>query len=100
MISTWLRPCVRPERLSALTTEEKLVVPPTDPFSWGRFRVDQSDAAAMLVLKLSGRYTVLRDAWHWVRGQWRRGRALLGYPDPHSELTTVRGVVQRRVASP
>jgi len=86
--------------LCALTTEEKLVVPPTDPFSWGRFRVHQSDAAAMLVLKLSGHYTVLRDAWHWVRGQWRRGRALLGYQDPHSELTTVRGVVQRRVASP
>jgi peptidoglycan/xylan/chitin deacetylase (PgdA/CDA1 family) len=58
----------------ALTTEQELVGPRTDPFAWGRFTVVQADTAATLVLKLSGWYTMLRNACQRLRWQWRAGR--------------------------
>jgi peptidoglycan/xylan/chitin deacetylase (PgdA/CDA1 family) len=46
----------------ALTTQRELVSPRTDPFTWGRFNVQERDGATALAFKLSGWYTRMRKA--------------------------------------
>ena len=43
----------------ALTTRPALIEPNADPFTWGRFNVDQSDTGATLEAKLQGWYSWL-----------------------------------------
>lgn len=54
--------------LCGLTTEPVLVRPHMDPFHWGRFGVDESDSASMLVCKLEGWYSLARSVWLQMRG--------------------------------
>lgn len=44
-----------------LTTQPRLVHAASDPFTWGRFHVAQSDSSATLTVKLSGWYDALRQ---------------------------------------
>ncbi len=53
--------------LCSLTTEEDLILPASDPFDWGRFTVNESDAAATLAAKLDGWYSFLRGVWRRYR---------------------------------
>jgi peptidoglycan/xylan/chitin deacetylase (PgdA/CDA1 family) len=71
----------------ALTADQELVLPQADPFSWGRFCVDQSDTTSTLALKLNGWYTRLRRAWHWLRRPWEAGRVLSPQPHGHAQST-------------
>jgi peptidoglycan/xylan/chitin deacetylase (PgdA/CDA1 family) len=59
----------------ALTAEAHCIAPQAEPFAWGRFNVCEWDDASTLVFKLSGGYTYLRKAWHWLRRPWRAGCA-------------------------
>lgn len=45
----------------ALTTENDMVVPTSDPYDWGRFHVAESDSPATLAAKLDGWYSATRD---------------------------------------
>jgi hypothetical protein len=53
--------------LCGLTTEKVLAEPRADPFTWGRFNVDDADTAATLAGMLDGWYSLARSAWRRVR---------------------------------
>lgn len=74
----------------ALTAECQRVLLQTDPFTWGRFTVLQSDNTATLLLKLSGWYTTLRTVWKWLRRPWHTNEARFGRQD-----TNPRGTMKR-----
>jgi len=67
----------------ALTTEQELVTPASDPFDWGRFTAASVDNAATLAAKLDGWYSWLRET----------GRHLAGVPSAaqHSLAERVSG---------
>ena len=46
--------------VGALTTEEELVSPQSEPFGWGRFIVAECDTPSTLAACLGGWYSVLR----------------------------------------
>jgi len=54
--------------LCGLTTQAVLVPPQSDPFTWGRFNVEETDTAATLAAKLDGWYSLARRAWLRLRG--------------------------------
>jgi peptidoglycan/xylan/chitin deacetylase (PgdA/CDA1 family) len=51
----------------SLSTETVLVRPGSDPFTWGRFGVDETDTADTLAARLDGWYGLARDVWQQVR---------------------------------
>ncbi len=53
----------------ALTTENDMVVPTSDPYDWGRFHVAESDSAATLGAKLDGWYSVTRNLARRLTGE-------------------------------
>ena len=53
----------------ALTTDSEIIKPGAEPFSWGRFVVDEHDSVASLLLKLNGWYSVLWRLWQRLRPQ-------------------------------
>jgi peptidoglycan/xylan/chitin deacetylase (PgdA/CDA1 family) len=53
--------------LCGLTAKKELIKPMTDPFTWGRMTVEQSDTAATLEAKLSGWYGMIYDLVHGLR---------------------------------
>jgi len=56
----------------SLTTQEELVQPGSDPFTWGRLHADEADTAASLAVKLDGWYSIARNLWlRWTGA--RRG---------------------------
>jgi peptidoglycan/xylan/chitin deacetylase (PgdA/CDA1 family) len=59
--------------LCSLTTETTLVRPGSDPFSWGRFGIDESDSAGTIAARLDGWYDLARNAWQRMRGRTGRG---------------------------
>ncbi|WP_345682170.1 polysaccharide deacetylase family protein [Novipirellula caenicola] len=59
--------------LCALTTENELVCPDSNPYDWGRFTVCQGDTGATISAKLNGWYSFIRDGWRGIR---RRTRAI------------------------
>jgi peptidoglycan/xylan/chitin deacetylase (PgdA/CDA1 family) len=56
--------------VSGLTTENRPVDPRTDPFTWGRFNVYDSDSAATIAAKVDGWYGWAPGIQEW----WSRGR--------------------------
>jgi peptidoglycan/xylan/chitin deacetylase (PgdA/CDA1 family) len=56
--------------LCALSDENDLIAPASDPWCWGRLIAEQGDTAAMLAAKIDGWYSLLRRAWLGVR--WSR----------------------------
>lgn len=54
--------------LCGLTTQAVLVRPHSDPFTWGRFNVEESDSDATLAAKLDGWYSLARRVWLQLRG--------------------------------
>lgn len=54
--------------LCGLTSEAVLVRPYNDPFMWGRFNVEETDTASMLVGKLEGWYSLARRVWLHLNG--------------------------------
>lgn len=52
----------------ALTTENDLVLPSSDPYDWGRFHAAESDSPATLSAKLDGWYSATRDLARRLRG--------------------------------
>jgi peptidoglycan/xylan/chitin deacetylase (PgdA/CDA1 family) len=61
--------------LCSLTTESELVGKGSDPFTWGRFTVTESDTPATLQMKLDGWYGAARTAWRWSKSLGRPSRA-------------------------
>ncbi len=53
--------------LCSLTTEPELVNPTGDPYTWGRFNVEQADSGAAIAAFLDGWYSLARDAWRSLR---------------------------------
>lgn len=75
--------------LCGLTTEAILVRPDSDPFTWGRFTVEESDTASMLAGKLEGWYSLARGVWLRMRGSRRiDGKAALSNPIGHAVETS------------
>lgn len=52
--------------LCALTSENELVLPESDPFDWGRFTASEADDGATLAAKLDGWYSLLRGGWRRI----------------------------------
>jgi peptidoglycan/xylan/chitin deacetylase (PgdA/CDA1 family) len=86
--------------LCALTAQPELVQPQTDPFSWGRFAVAESDTAATLALKLSGWYTKVWGVWRWLHRSREAGRAPLGQRDGRGQPAESRLSPPSKVVSP
>jgi len=55
----------------ALTTENDMVVPTSDPYDWGRFHAAESDSPATLGAKLDGWYSVTRNLARRLTGEPR-----------------------------
>jgi peptidoglycan/xylan/chitin deacetylase (PgdA/CDA1 family) len=53
--------------LCGLTTQQVLVRPGSDPFTWGRFNVAEGDSEATLAVKLDGWFSLARSAWLCLR---------------------------------
>jgi peptidoglycan/xylan/chitin deacetylase (PgdA/CDA1 family) len=49
--------------LCSLTTQGMLVRPGSDPFTWGRFAVEEIDTAATIAAQLDGWCTLARNSW-------------------------------------
>jgi len=53
--------------ICGLTSNKVPVRPQSDPFTWGRFNVDESDTAATLAAKLDGWFSLARSVWLRLR---------------------------------
>jgi peptidoglycan/xylan/chitin deacetylase (PgdA/CDA1 family) len=62
--------------LCALSTQEVLVRPGSDPFTWGRFGVTDTETAAALAGRLDGWHSLARGAW--LRWRWPGGAPVGG----------------------
>jgi peptidoglycan/xylan/chitin deacetylase (PgdA/CDA1 family) len=56
----------------SLTTEIRLASPATDPFTWGRLEVVDTDSSAIIRAKLEGWYDWMEAARHVYRHAYRR----------------------------
>ncbi len=54
--------------LCSLSSAAVLVRPHSDPFTWGRFFVEESDTDSTLAAKLDGWFNLARGAWLRLRG--------------------------------
>ena len=61
-----------------LTTDSRLVLASSDPFTWGRFGAVEFDNAHSLAAKLDGWYCRVREAVSWVLDAGRRFRFSTG----------------------
>lgn len=51
----------------SLSTAAALIRPGSDPFTWGRFGVDESDTASTIAARLDGWYGLARGVWGRLR---------------------------------
>jgi peptidoglycan/xylan/chitin deacetylase (PgdA/CDA1 family) len=86
--------------LCALSAEQKLVAPNSDPFTAGRIYVDGHDTASRLAWKLNGWYTALRGIRRWLRRRRPTGPAAIGQRNGHWEPAERRPTTATRPISP
>ena len=61
-----------------LTVEPELVDPLSDPFTWGRFEVNQADTVATIAVRLDGWHGAARRIWRRLRRPTDRGHTARG----------------------